>query len=105
MSVWEEDKSSYSGLKCNFRPHCIWCDIPMELFDIKLLHFSTADGTLDKNSNAIDVVLYCPGCGWTDVFGVAVSAEHGKKLKDKFIRGIERKKFSHVVLEEETLRY
>ena len=103
MSVWEEDKLSYSELKCNFHPRCIWCDVPMELFDIKLLRFSTDDATPNLNSNAIDVVLYCLGCGYTDVFGVAVSAKHGKKIKNKLLKGIENKEFSHVVYEEETL--
>lgn len=103
MSVWEEDELSYSGLKCNFHPHCIWCDIPMKLFDIKLLHFPTNDGTPNWNSNAIDVVMYCPECGYIDVFGVAISAKHGKEVKDKFIKGIKEKIFSHVVYEERSL--
>lgn len=103
MSVWEEDKLSYSGLKCNFRPRCIWCDVPMELFDIKLLRFSTDDGTSDENSNAIDVVLYCFECGYSDIFGVAISPEHGKKMKNKILKGIKNKEFSHVVKEEKVL--
>lgn len=102
MSVWGEDKLSYSELRCNFHPRCIWCDVPMELFDIKLLHFSTGDGTPDLNSNAIDVVMYCTKCGYIDVFGVAVSAEHGKRMKNKLLRGIENKEFNHVVKEEKT---
>ena len=102
MSVWEEDKLSYSGLKCNFHPHCIWCKVPMELFDIKLLRFSTDDGTPNQNSNAIDVVLYCPECGHTHIFGVAISAEHWEKMKNKILKGIKDKEFNHVVYEEET---
>ena len=102
MSVWEEDELSYSELRCNFHPHCIWCNIPMELFDIKLLRFSTYDGTPDENSNAIDVVLYCPECGHPDVFGVAISAEHGERIKNKLLKGIKDKVFTHVVKEEIT---
>jgi len=101
MSVWEEDKLSYSGLKCNFHPRCFFCDLPMELFDIKLLHFSIEDGTSDENSNAIDVVVHCPECGYTDIFGVAISAKHWEKVRNKLLKGIEKNEFSHVVHEEE----
>jgi hypothetical protein len=100
MSVWEEDPTTFSGLKCNFHPHCPWCKLPMELFDIKLLHFSINDGTPDLNSNAIDVNLYCLKCGYKDVFGVAISVEHGKRMKDTLLKGIENKEFNHVVHEE-----
>jgi len=100
MSVWEEDSTTFSGLKCNFHPSCPWCKLPMELFDIKLLNFSTDDGTPDKNSNAIDVVMYCSECGYIDIFGVAINAKHGKEMKNKLIKGIENKEFSHVVKEE-----
>lgn len=101
MSVWSESKDSYSGLQCNFKPHCIWCDLPMKLFDIKLLKFSIPDGTEDKNSNAIDVVMWCEECGFTDVFGVAVSPEHRQRIEDKILKGIDEKEFSHVVIEKE----
>lgn len=104
MSVWEEDSTTYSGLKCNFHPLCIWCKLPMELFDIKLLKFALDNSkSIERNSNAIDVVMFCPHCGYADTFGVAVSAEHGKKIKDKILKGIEEKTFTHVVSEEKTL--
>ena len=101
MSVWEEDSTTYSGLKCSFHPHCIWCKSPMELFDIKLLNFSL-DTTIstEKKSNAIDVVMFCLECGYADTFGVAVSAEHGQGMREKIIKGIKEKTFTHVVSEE-----
>ena len=72
----------------------------MVLFDFKLLRFSTDDGTPDENSNAIDVVMYCPECGYAHVFGVAISARHWKEMRDKLLKGIENKEFSRVVQEE-----
>lgn len=101
MSVWQEDETTYSGLKCNFHPHCIWCNLPMELFDIKLLDFPL-DSTKSKehNSHAIDVVMYCPGCGYNDVFGVAVDTKHWQGMKEKIDKGIKEKTFTHVALEK-----
>lgn len=101
MSVWEESKDSYSGLQCNFQPRCIWCDLPMQLFDIKLIQFLIPDGMQDRRGNAIDVVMWCENCGFTDVFGVAVSQKHRKKIEDKIIEGIKEKEFTHVVMEKE----
>ena len=101
MSVWEEDDSAYSGLKCNFRPHCPWCNIPMSLFDIKSLHFSIPDGKPGANSNAIDVVMRCPECGYYDIFGVAVKDKHREALRQKVDKGIENKEFSHVAVERQ----
>jgi len=85
MPVWEEDPETFMGLKCNFHPHCIFCKAPMELFDTKLLNFSLNDGTPDRNSHAIDVVVYCPECGLRTIFGVAISPEHAKKTLDNIL--------------------
>jgi poly(3-hydroxyalkanoate) synthetase len=51
-------------------------------FDIKLLNFSILDSG-EKNSYAIDVTTICHECGYHDIFGVAVSKEHGLDARER----------------------
>ena len=76
----------------------------MDLFDMKLLKFAFDDTeSTERSSNAIDVVMFCPECGFADTFGVAVSAKHGKRMRETIIKGIEERTFTHVVSEEKRL--
>jgi len=100
MSIWFEDDKSESGLGCNHIPQCIFCQqnpkaksADMDIYDIKLLNFSLdrlGKKHREKNSYAIDVVMYCPRCGWQKTYGVAVSKEHGLKARE-FFHELERR--------------
>jgi hypothetical protein len=88
MSVWEEDKSAYVGLRCERVPYCPICFMGgkkrvMTLWDAKLLHFYLWEGKSKTDSNAIDVVTYCRHDGYMDINGVAVRKEHREEIQRK----------------------
>jgi len=87
MAVWTETTETYSGLEGNFTPTCLFHpEVPtvMELFDIKHLNFKLHPDKEDEPwSFATDVVLRCPYCGFDDVYGVAMSPDHHKKMVKK----------------------
>lgn len=82
-----DDQENMLGLQGNFIPYCPFHDdkpTVMTVNDCKALNFSLDQKPdhQDWGSHAIDVVLYCPYCGYVDIFGVAISAEHHKKIRE-----------------------
>ncbi len=81
MNYWTEgDWDSKLGVTCNFDPTCPFHPkTRMLVNDCKLLTFSLR---MDSNwdSHALDVVFMCPICGYHDIFGVAISDEHHRRV-------------------------
>ena len=74
--LWAGDDKITTGLKCLFTPQCAFCDIGMQFWSVTPQKFSINDGTKEKKSHAMDIVLWCPECGHINLFGVAVSGDH-----------------------------
>ena len=74
--LWAGDEDVTTGLQCLFTPKCIHCDVAMEFWSAKMAKFAINDGTDEKNSHACDILMWCPQCGYINLFGVAVSKEH-----------------------------
>ena len=74
--LWGGDEDVTTGLKCLFTPQCRHCHVSMEFWAGKPLNFEINDGTGERNSYALDVTMWCPECGYLDLFGVPISKEH-----------------------------
>lgn len=74
--LWAGDENVTTGLVCKFTPKCEFCDVAMEFWSAKPAKFAINDGTNEKNSHALDVIMWCPECGYISLFGVAISKEH-----------------------------
>ena len=78
--MWSLD-DSYDEVEivCNMVPKCLFCDVPMEVWNIKKLNFDIIRGSGDKSGHAMDIEVVCPECHLEDIFGVALSEdEYGK---------------------------
>ena len=87
---WTEDdaENCLFGLKSDHDFKCLFCGGDMIVHNAKLMEFTIPGGD-EKGSKAIDVVLTCRGCGYIDIFGVAVSEEHWAKTKGKILKHLE----------------
>jgi len=86
--LWEEDKTAFMGLRFKIKPKCIFCSGELALFSTKLIEFPLDGGK--ARGQAIDVMLYCPACGYIDTFGVAVTREHYERLHGVITKMTER---------------
>ena len=84
--LWEEDEKYFLGFKSLFTPKCMICGTNMTLWKVYAQNFAINDGTDEKNSHALDIVLWCPECALTNIFGLAFSKEQyeliAERLKD-----------------------
>lgn len=87
MTYWDE-ADTFMGLSCHFPMKCPMCQDTMNLDNAKLFKFFLPN--VKRESYAIDVVMGCPSCGMTDIFGVAISQEHYIKTFKK-IKGYLKK--------------
>ena len=87
---WSQDfgEDCLMGLKSDHEFSCLFCGTKMVIHNAKLMAFSLTDSE-EKDSKAIDVVLTCMGCGYVDIYGVAISEEHWAKTEKKFIKHME----------------
>ena len=85
--MWEiSDDHGQPEIICHMVPKCQFCDTPMEVWQIKRLHFDIVHGSGDKLGHAMDVILHCPNCHLECVFGVALSkSEYAKVIATEFI--------------------
>lgn len=80
---WKTCDDTLLGLEADFDPLCIYCNIPMETLTSTILKFPTDLSNIDKHDgHAVDVIVVCPSCGWTETFGVAIDKEHHRRLID-----------------------
>ena len=84
--LWENDEKYVFGFRCLYTPKCKLCDSDLILWSASPQKFSINDGNDEKNSHSLDVVLWCPECGFTNLFGLAFSEEHyelvGNRIKE-----------------------
>ena len=79
---WKTCDDTTLGLEADFEPECVFCGAEMVTLTTMVLGFSLDLKKLDDiNSHAVDVTVVCPGCGWSEVFGVAIDKEHCERLK------------------------
>ena len=85
---WVVSDDTYMGLVAEFIPMCPYHEEEeMKFVESKLLKFALEyEG--DPDSHAVDVVVMCPECGYTDVFGVAISKEHWDKVQGKITESV-----------------
>lgn len=77
-----EFEKSKLGMTAKFAPTCPFHPRTlMYIKDCKLLNFSLRDDDV-LDSNALDVVLGCPECGYIDIFGIAVSKEYRAQVRE-----------------------
>lgn len=74
--LWAGDETVTTGLVCLFQPKCQFCETNMQVWTIKPQNFEINDGTGHKNAHAMDIEMWCPTCGYTEMFGVPISKEH-----------------------------
>ena len=76
---------SMAGLEADFAPLCPYCGTALQPVALKLLNFQLNEPGWwergEKNAYAIDVECWCPDCGYWAPFGVAVPADHWKKIR------------------------
>ena len=82
MGHWHPDDTAKFGLRCDFHPKCFFCSTPLTVFTTGLLDFALDPESQDERSHALDVNFMCSGCGYIDVFGVAINEEHWLKIID-----------------------
>lgn len=87
MAKWEESNDVEElFLHCNFVPQCSICGNEMERLRVKKQKFALHDPVGDPNekrgSHALDIQFWCPHDGAWEIFGVAISESHYKKLND-----------------------
>ena len=91
--LWAGDDGITTGLKCLFTPQCKFCDVGMQFWSVTPQKFAINDGTKEKKSHAMDIVIWCPECGYINIFGVAVSKEHYEFIQRR-LRFLPHKKSS-----------
>ena len=84
--LWENDEKYVFGFRCSYTPKCKLCDSDLILWSASSQNFSINDGNDEKNSHSLDVVLWCPECGFTNLFGLAVSKEKYDLIKERIVQ-------------------
>ena len=78
---WKTCDDTLLELEADFEPECVYCHVSMETLTSTILKFPTDLRNIDNlDGHAVDVVVTCPSCGWTETFGVAIDKEHHQRL-------------------------
>ena len=79
---WKTCDDTILGLEADFQPECVFCGAKMEDFTSRILDFPLDLKNVDNvDGHAVDITIVCSGCGWTEVFGVAIDKEHHRRLR------------------------
>lgn len=80
MKLWEEDRTTQTGLQGLFAPKCKHCDVMGDFYMAKCHKFPFPGG-FGRN---IDIEMRCPECGYWWFYGVIISEEHYKWFTKEF---------------------